>query len=966
MQTGNLKVLLLGEFKVMLPDGEVAGPWIRPSARRVFQVLVLREQHRIGREELAELLFPELKPERAANAVSKALTMVRSALSPFDIVKSNRNVIWLEGQLEVDAEVQRRRLREALAAPPGDSRDASLVAGLEQRGRLLDDELYADWAADSRADLEGLRASARRALASDRTAGHGRAGTWDVVEAWQNVLRYDPSDEEACAASMRTSGTAGMTDLVVRTYHRTVAAVHDLGSEPSESLQHFYAQALEHARSARPQEAPRTSIRTFGREAALAQLRDLVGDRQRADQGGVLVSGPAGIGKSHLLDVIARELQAAGWLVAQSGAESEDRRVPLRSLRNVLAQLDLSSGGPLVRQLAAPALGQASDDEPPIERRALLDELLTLFDSLSLTRPFVVMIDDLQWADVALREILADLAGRRSGGRWTMVLAARSDEAGVSIVPPPTVATLALVPLSSDGVTALLCHTEPGLDEEAISWCASRSAGNPFFAIELARQRAAGTPEQSTDRAVPALIVQLLETRLARCSEGARRILSLVALLGEAPSVEVLLRLDARPGEVADSDRTIRTIDELVDAHLLDERPDGVRLVHPLLRDAAVARLDPPRRAALHTLLAEASAGEVAARHRLAAFEASGLPEHAGLAARAGFITGHQARRLFADDAALELFAGGLRAFAAATDLDREGLRAGALDAWCQFGDIHLQREAQPEAERAYRAAMDLAANDDERGRVWSALAGLAYRVGAFEDCVATYKRGISSLQGPSPLARALLETDLGWTYFRLGRPQDAVVVLERATATLGALGDGLRRGHAFDRLATVLGVVGRPEEGLAVIERAFEAVGPTGDERELMVLHTHRAMLYSQLGRFGEALADMAAALRMATASGDGYSLAMTHWITGHVHEVRGDLSAALAERDMELAVLKEIRNVQHTALAHAARSRLLRALDRPAESEEAAACARELGAAQGDEALSARIEQQLLVIGF
>ncbi len=74
METAAVRVQLLGGFKVELPDGTEAGPWERPSARRLLQVLVLRERRRIGREELADLLFPDLTPARAANAVSKALS----------------------------------------------------------------------------------------------------------------------------------------------------------------------------------------------------------------------------------------------------------------------------------------------------------------------------------------------------------------------------------------------------------------------------------------------------------------------------------------------------------------------------------------------------------------------------------------------------------------------------------------------------------------------------------------------------------------------------------------------------------------------------------------------------------------------------------------------------------------------------------------------------------------------------
>lgn len=957
---------LLGGFEVVLPDGRVAGPWVRPTARRVFQILVLREKHRVGREELTELLFPDVAPDRARSSLSKALSMARAALAPFDIVCADRDVIWLDAEIEVDAEKLRCTLRRAMALSPGSARDAALVSGLEESGRLLDGELYADWASEARDELEGLRASARLTLARDRSAGHGRAGTWDSVEAWRDVLAHDPANEEACAAALRATGAARMRDMAVRTYHRTVAALHDLGLEPSAVLQAAYSEAMKDAVDGAPvPDAVQSNFRAFGRDAALGILRELVGKQQRDSCGALLLSGPAGIGKTHLLDFLGRELHATGWQVVQTAAARDDRRAPLRALRSILAQLDGSDAGPLVRLVAEGAGSPDAVERSSAVRRRFIDELVAHLDGQARTRPLVLMIDDLQWTDAALQQVLVELVERRRSRRWVMLLAGRTDEAGMTVAVRATVANLELEPLSRDGVDALVRHTAPGLDEQAVAMCVARSGGNPFFAVELARQQAVSASGTSSDRALPASIIALLDSRLARCSPEARRLLSLVALWGEASSIESLLHLGERPQVGSEADATIRAIDELVDAHLLDERVGDVRLVHPLLRDAAVARLDRAGRAALHGIIAAASTAEVAARHRLAAFEASGLCVHARQAADAGFLAGHHARRLFADDAALELFEGGLQAFAAATEDDRHTLRGAALDAWCQLGDIHLQREARTEAELAFQAAAALAVCDDERAQVWNAMASLAYRVGDFQQCVTLYEQGIAALREGSPAARARLEAELGWTYFRLGRTEESVDLLDRATKTLNELGDALTRGHALDRFATVLGVVGRAEEGLAVMERAFEAVGPTGDERELGILHVHRATLYKELRRYGEALADAAASLRVATVTADAYVQSVVHWVTGSVHEMRGDPSAALAEREKELVLLKGIGNVRNSAMAHAARARLLRALGRSHESEEAAEMARRLADAQGDDAFSTRIEQQLMAAG-
>jgi DNA-binding SARP family transcriptional activator len=242
--TGGLRVQLLGAFRVELPDGNVATVWSRPSGRRLFQVILLREGRRVGREELAEFLFPDLAPARAANAVSKALSIARSALAPFDVLGADRDVIWIDGPIDIDLERTCAFLRHGLSLPPGDDRDAELTAGLACEGRLLDQELYADWAIAPRDELESLRSHGALQLARDRSAGHGRQSLPSVVEAWRRVHARDQSNEEACITLMGTYGALGQRDQVAAMFHRTVAAIDRLALQVPEALKASYDDAM--------------------------------------------------------------------------------------------------------------------------------------------------------------------------------------------------------------------------------------------------------------------------------------------------------------------------------------------------------------------------------------------------------------------------------------------------------------------------------------------------------------------------------------------------------------------------------------------------------------------------------------------------------------------------------------------------------------------------------------------------
>ena len=75
-----VRVRLLGPFSVV-SGGRAAGPWPRPSARRLCQLVLVSPGRRVSRDLVCEELFADLDPRAAARSVSKALSMARAALA---------------------------------------------------------------------------------------------------------------------------------------------------------------------------------------------------------------------------------------------------------------------------------------------------------------------------------------------------------------------------------------------------------------------------------------------------------------------------------------------------------------------------------------------------------------------------------------------------------------------------------------------------------------------------------------------------------------------------------------------------------------------------------------------------------------------------------------------------------------------------------------------------------------------
>jgi class 3 adenylate cyclase/tetratricopeptide (TPR) repeat protein len=316
-----VRVRLLGPFSVSW-KGRATGPWPRPSARRLCELVLVSPDRRVSRDRVCEELFLGLDPHAAARSVSKALSMARATLAELggpaaDLLGADLVHIWAAPEAEVDAEAQEEALRAALSTAPGNDRDDRLVAALVDEGELLADEPYADWAAGPRERLNGLRQEARLVLARDRAKGAGHSGPAAVTEAWASCFEHDPACEEAAVALVRTYAGQGRRELAARTYERCVAALGELGLTTSRSLDEAYAEAAAMSAAVPSAAVPsraawREELRTVSVLAAEVTAPAGLADRLGPERFREMVGGS-------LAAVIAEVEAFGGTLIAVSG-----------------------------------------------------------------------------------------------------------------------------------------------------------------------------------------------------------------------------------------------------------------------------------------------------------------------------------------------------------------------------------------------------------------------------------------------------------------------------------------------------------------------------------------------------------------------------------------------------------------------------------------------------------------------
>jgi DNA-binding CsgD family transcriptional regulator/tetratricopeptide (TPR) repeat protein len=311
-------------------------------------------------------------------------------------------------------------------------------------------------------------------------------------------------------------------------------------------------------------------------------------ERVRFRRGGrILIEGPAGIGKSAVLDAAAARARELGMLCLW--AEGSE----------VAAQVAFG--------VAREALGARWPEEDSLNRGAQL--VLDLADET----PVMLCIDDVQWADPASLRWLALLAQRISGSRLALALAARSEDRGNE--PDPLTQLLddrgAVVvrpaALSEQASGELLAARLGGaLDQELVGWCHEDTGGNPYLLGALADAlRQAGIPSGAGARMRvreigSRAVARSISARLERLDPDARALVEAVAAVGDVGSLTELAAVAGVGAAVAaDAGRTLVGYDLL-------RSLEPMEVSHPLIGEAIRGRLDAQRR--------EELAGRAAAR----------------------------------------------------------------------------------------------------------------------------------------------------------------------------------------------------------------------------------------------------------------------------------------------------------------------------------------------------------------
>lgn len=324
---------------------------------------------------------------------------------------------------------------------------------------------------------------------------------------------------------------------------------------------------------------------------------------QHRSSAAVLVSGPAGIGKTALIAEICHQAVPLGFRVASSKCDQAEQVWP---------------GAPVIALLRtgpAPLVGAAEyegithvTDQPLI----LADQIASQLEKAAAARPLLIAVDDVHRADQTSLFTLRTLISRLIGLPVVLLLASRDSGVFSDLGGHERIRTerVQLAPLSGTDIAALAMDRLGRVPGERARRFLDTADGNPFLASQIIESLT--RPADGTD-AVAAEFTATVARRVAALAEPARRVVHLLAV-AERP-----LPAGDLSGLIGAGLDVEQAVADAVESRMILASNASLAFQHDLVREAAGGTVPSASRTELHHALARyyLSSGDLptAARH---------------------------------------------------------------------------------------------------------------------------------------------------------------------------------------------------------------------------------------------------------------------------------------------------------------------------------------------------------------
>src|SRR5262245_28706256 len=636
-----LTLRLFGGFQARFDQRGLTFP--TRKAQALLAYLAVRPEEKYTRNKLAAMFWAGAGKEQARQSLRQSLSTLRSAVARFHprILMVEADWVTLDSS-SMDIDVPEFERLAARGAPRDLEQAAALYAGDLLDGLDVSEEPFEEWLRSERARLRETAVHVLTTLLQHQAKS---GAPESAIQSAVRLLALDPLREETHRTLMQLYARQGRLGDALRPYQTCVCVLRgELGVEPAQETRRIYREIVPRRRPlvAQPQARARARAGTHGagetlvgstshprlinRQKELAALREALGRALDRHGGTTVILGEAGIGKTRLAGELVREMQRRGGRALIGHAYDTERALPFAPWVDILrAGLQLYDDeiaprpnpvwqGELAKLL--PELGEPRSGTIGGNPTRVFEAVAHFLRDLVATRPLLVVVENLQWADETSLRLFTFLARRIDAWPLLMVGVVRKEELGDSTalrrLLEETEGRSSLRQLSlgalSRADTAALVRVLAGrdIDPPAAVRLANQvwllSEGNPFMVVESMRALETGEIAPVHGRlAMPQRVREVISARLERLSPRARQIVAVAATIGREFDFALLERAAAL------SELQITTgIEELVRKRVIHGIGDRFDFGHDRIREVALTQISAHRRKSLHGRVATA------------------------------------------------------------------------------------------------------------------------------------------------------------------------------------------------------------------------------------------------------------------------------------------------------------------------------------------------------------------------
>ncbi|HEX3388281.1 MAG TPA: AAA family ATPase [Streptosporangiaceae bacterium] len=637
-----------------------------------------------------------------------------------------------------------------------------------------------------------------------------------------------------------------------------------------------------------------------GRDHELSRLISCAAEATAGHGQAVLIEGEPGIGKSTLVRAACSAAADRGCQVFWGAGDELGQALPLLPILDGLRVRE-PSANPRQETIVALLRGEVASGHGEDVPSALAEQLLALVTELCSTRPTVLVVDDLQWADQASVTLWERLARSASHLPLLLVGMMRPVPQREDLLALRHSADLAarvqLGGLPEESVTELVEALAGGKPDQELMRLADGAAGNPLYLTELmdalARSSsltvADGIAELTSDCAPDSLAAAVAD-RIRFLPARVREVLGGAALLGVDFAVADLATVLGRG--VAD---LVPALNEARAAGVLTDSGNGLGFRHPLIREALYEEIAAPVRAAWHREAGWALADAGAPADRVARQLLQAIRGPADTAEALDDWILHWLERTApllvsqAPRASAELL-GFAVARAPADSPQHDSLLCRLAEARYRVGDT-------AEAERVAQRGLVTTTDPDLLVDLHWTLAQCRTMAGRFSESLTALNQALA-LPGISGRHRARLLVAIARTHGELGQIEMADQVASAGLAEATKADDDWAVGWALHVLTYTAAVRGHTADALPLYDRALavtEAEPALTDLR--LLLQINQAVTLGDLDQYDGALAAARQAQQLADRAGIMVRRAQARSCLGQLLFHTGSWDDALSE---------------------------------------------------------------------